>query len=45
MSFKVADNTDCIGSCKYNYHTIMATTAPFRKGLEIKAIILENKID
>ena len=21
-------NTDCIGSCKSNYHTIMATTAP-----------------
>jgi hypothetical protein len=41
----VVIDTDYICSCKYNYHTIMATTAPFRKGIEIKAIILENKID
>jgi hypothetical protein len=25
---KLALNTDCIGSCKSNYHMIMATTAP-----------------
>jgi hypothetical protein len=24
----VVINTDCIGSCKSNYHMIMATTAP-----------------
>ena len=24
------DGTDCIGSCKSNYHTIMTTTAPGR---------------
>ena len=24
----VVIGTDCIGSCKFNYHTIMATTAP-----------------
>jgi hypothetical protein len=23
------DSTDCIGSCKSNYHTITATTVPF----------------
>jgi hypothetical protein len=25
----VVIGTDCIGNCKYNYHTITATTAPF----------------
>ena len=25
----VVVDTDCIGSCKSNYHTIMTTTAPF----------------
>ena len=24
----VAIGTDCIGSCKFNYHTIMTMTAP-----------------
>ena len=24
----VAKNTDCMGSCKSNYHTIMTTTVP-----------------
>jgi hypothetical protein len=27
----VVIGTDCIGSCKSNYHTIMTTTAPLKK--------------
>ena len=29
----VVIGTDCIGSCKSNYHTIMITTAPTEKGV------------
>ena len=29
----VTIGTDCIDSCKSNYHTITATRAPYRKGL------------
>jgi hypothetical protein len=28
IEFRTRNRTDCIGSCKSNYHTIMATTAP-----------------
>ena len=28
IEIQTAIGTDCIGSCKSNYHTIMATTAP-----------------
>jgi hypothetical protein len=28
LTTSVVISTDCIGSCKSNYHTIMATTAP-----------------
>jgi hypothetical protein len=31
--------TDCIGSCKFNYHTIMATTAPALNKLKIMSEI------
>jgi hypothetical protein len=31
----VVIGTDCIGSCKSNYHTIMAITAPGNKILEV----------
>jgi len=30
LTTSVVIGTDCIGSCKSNYHTIMATTAPDR---------------
>ena len=30
LTTSVVIGTDCIGSCKSNYHTIMATTAPLR---------------
>ena len=30
MHWSVVIGTDCIGSCKSNYHTITATKAPFR---------------
>jgi hypothetical protein len=29
LTMLVKIDTDCIGSCKSNYHTIMTTTAPF----------------
>jgi hypothetical protein len=29
LTTSVVTGTDCIGSCKFNYHTIMATTAQF----------------
>jgi len=29
LTTSVVIGTDCIGSCKSNYHTIMATTAPY----------------
>jgi hypothetical protein len=29
LTTSVVIGTDCIGSCKSNYHTIMTTTAPF----------------
>jgi hypothetical protein len=28
LTTSVVIGTDCIGSCKFNYHTITATTAP-----------------
>jgi len=28
LTTSVVIGTDCIGSCKYNYHTITATTVP-----------------
>ena len=28
LTTSVVIGTDCIGSCKYNYHTIMSTTTP-----------------
>jgi hypothetical protein len=28
LTTSVVIGTDCIGSCKSNYHTIMTTTAP-----------------
>jgi len=31
----VVIGTDCIGSCKSNYHTITPTTAPVQRGIEL----------
>ena len=31
LTTSVVIDTDCIGSCKSNYHTIMATTIPCRR--------------
>jgi hypothetical protein len=39
LTTSVVIGTDCIGSCKSNYHTIMATTAPqVNTRLDIKYI-------
>jgi len=35
----VVIDTDCIGSCKSNYHTITTTTAPYEENTENKKII------
>jgi hypothetical protein len=32
----VGIGTDCIGSCKSNYHTIMTMTAPIQEEIKIK---------
>ena len=37
--------TDCIGSCKSNYHTITATSAPFRKARGVGLYLDFSKID
>ena len=34
-----SDNTDCIGSCKSNYHTVTTTTAPWTKVTVTKLFI------
>jgi hypothetical protein len=38
LTTSVVIGTDCIGSCKSNYHTITATTAPIQKVTILKYI-------
>ena len=33
LTLSVVIGTDCIGSCKSNYHTIITTTAPTKLGI------------
>jgi len=41
LTTSVVIGTDCIGSCKSNYHTIMATTAPVCTKLDIYFFTLQ----
>jgi hypothetical protein len=42
----VVIGTDCICSCKSNYHTIMTTTTPIRKGRKLKTLnTWQTKLD
>jgi hypothetical protein len=42
LTTSVVISTDCIGSCKSNYHTITATTAPF---LELGINIIDDNVE
>jgi hypothetical protein len=40
LTTSVVIGTDCIGSCKSNYHTITVTTAPYKCGLHNINLVL-----
>jgi hypothetical protein len=42
LTTSVVIGTDCIGSCTSNYHTITATTAPFRGMRGLKGTKFQN---
>jgi hypothetical protein len=44
LTTSVVIGTDCIGNCKFNYHTIMATTAPDIQWKLFKPNLLETNL-
>jgi len=40
----VVIGTDCIGSCKYNYHMIMTTMAPIKFRATVKPALMTTSI-
>ena len=43
LTTSVVIGTDCIGSCKSNYYTITATTAPFSLSVNIQYWCIDGK--